>query len=190
MYLQMDAFSSSLSAHLAIRSKIDSGALTAAVRQAVVRVDPSVPLAEFHTQSGLVDRLLRTERLLALVSAAFSIAALVLAAVGLGGLLAYAIARRTNEIGIRLALGATRAQVRSMVLRDSMRMVGAGILAGIPAVWIVGHYLESQLVGLEPLDSSAVLLALIPLIVIAGMAALLPARRAARVSLMTALREE
>jgi ABC-type antimicrobial peptide transport system permease subunit len=190
MYLQMDAYSSSLSAHLAIRSKIDSGALAAAVRQAVVRVDPSVPLAEFHTQSGLVDRLLRTERLLALVSGAFSIAALALAAVGLGGLLAYAIARRTNEIGIRLALGATRAQVRRMVLRDSMVMVGAGILAGIPTAWAVGRYLESQLVGLEPMDPSTALLALIALILIACMAALLPARRAARVSPMTALREE
>jgi putative ABC transport system permease protein len=89
---------SSFSAHLAIRAKIDSDTLAAAVRHAVIRIDSYVPLAEFHTQSGLIDRLLRTERLLALVSGAFSIAALALAAVGLGGLLAYAIARRTNEM--------------------------------------------------------------------------------------------
>ena len=191
MYLQLDAlWRSPLSDHLAIRAKIDSGALAAAVRQAVARIDPSVPLAEFHTQSGLVDRLLRTERLLALVSGAFSLAALALAAVGLGGLLAYAIARRTNEIGIRMALGATRAQVRRMVLGDSIWMVGAGVLVGIPAAWAVGRYLESQLVGLEPMDLSTALLALLALIVIAGMASLLPARRAARVSPLTALREE
>ena len=190
MYLQLDANSVLFSAHFAIRAKVDSGALAAAVQQAVVRVDPSVPLAEFHTLPGLVDRLLRTERLLALVSGAFSIAALALAAVGLGGLLAYAIARRTNEIGIRLALGATRAQVRRMVLRDSIGMVGAGILVGIPAAWAVGRYLESQLVGLEPMDLSTALLALLALIVIAGIASVLPARRAARVSPLTALREE
>jgi predicted permease len=176
--------------HWAIRAQVDSGTLAAAVRQAVARVDPSVPLAEFHTQSGLVDRLLRTERLLALVSGAFSLAALALAAVGLAGLLAYAVARRTNEIGIRMALGATGKQVRRMVLGDSIWMVGAGVLGGIPAAWAVGRYLESQLFGLEPMDPTTALLSLLALIVIASMASLLPARRAARVSPLIALREE
>jgi predicted permease len=176
--------------HFAIRADIDSGALAAAVQQAVARVDPAVPLAEFHTQSGLIDRLLRTERLLALVSGAFSLAALVLAAVGLGGLLAYAVARRTNEIGIRMALGASGKEVRRMVLGDSLRMVGAGVLVGVPVAWGVGRYLESQLFGLEPIDPSTAFLALLALTVIAAMAALLPARRAARINPMTALREE
>jgi predicted lysophospholipase L1 biosynthesis ABC-type transport system permease subunit len=176
--------------HLAIRARIDSGALAAAVRQAVARVDPAVPLAEFHTQSGLIDRLLRTERLLALVSGVFSLVALVLAAVGLGGLLAYAVARRTNEIGIRMALGATGRQVRRMVLGDTLRMVGAGALIGVPAAWAVGRYLESQLFELEPIDPTTASLALLALIVIAGMASLFPARRAAAVSPVTALHEE
>jgi predicted permease len=190
LYLQLAPLWLGVANHWAIRGQIDSGALAAAVRQAVARVDPSVPLAEFHTQSGLVDRLLRTERLLTLVSGAFSLAALALAAVGLGGLLAYAVALRTNEIGIRMALGATGKQVRRMVLGDSIWMVGAGVLGGIPAAWAVGRYLKSQLVGLEPMDLSTALLALLALIVIAGVAALLPARRAARVSPLTALREE
>jgi hypothetical protein len=190
MYLQGDPLSLSVADHLAIRARIDSGALAAAVRRAIARVDASVPLTEFHTQAGLVDRLLRTERLLALVSGAFGLAALALAAVGLGGLLAYAVARRTNEIGIRMALGATRAQVGFMVLRDSIGMVAAGVVVGIPAAWAVGRYLESQLVGLRPMDPSTALFALLALIVIAGMASLLPARRAARVSPLTALREE
>jgi ABC-type antimicrobial peptide transport system permease subunit len=138
----------------------------------------------------LIDRQLRTERLLALVSGAFSLAALALAAVGLAGLLAYAVARRTNEIGIRMALGATRAQVRRMVLGDSLWMVGAGVLVGVPAAWGVGRFLKSQLFGLEPIDPSTALFALLALIVIAGVAALLPACRAARVSPLTALREE
>jgi predicted permease len=176
--------------HFAIRAQIDSSALAAAVREAVARVDPAVPLAEFHTQSGLVERLLRTERLLALVSGAFSLAALVLAAVGLGGLLAYAVARRTNEIGIRMALGATGGEVRRMVLGDSLRMVGAGMLIGVPAAYAVGRYLESQLFGLGPVDLATAAQALLALIVIAGMASLLPARRGARVSPLTALRKE
>ena len=176
--------------HFAIRAEIDSSALAAAVVQAVARVDPAVPLAEFHTQSGLIDRLLRTERLLALVSGAFSLAALVLAALGLGGLLAYAVARRTNEIGIRMALGATGSEVRRMVLGDSLRMVGVGVLVGVPVAWGVGRYLESLLYGLEPIDPRTAAAALVALVAIAGIAALMPARRAARINPLTALREE
>jgi predicted permease len=190
MYQQMDTTTLRLAAHLAIRAQIDSGTLAVAVQQAVARVDPAVPLAEFHTLSALVDRLLRTERLLALVSGAFSLAALALAAVGLGGLLAYAVARRTNEIGIRMALGATVREVRRMVLGDSMRMVGVGVLIGVPTAYAVGRYLESLLYGLEPLDPSTASAALFALMVIAGMASLLPARRAARIQPLTALRDE
>jgi predicted permease len=176
--------------NFAIRAQIDPGALAVAVQQAVARVDPAVPLAEFHTQSALIDRLLRTERLLALVSGAFSLAALVLAAVGLGGLLAYAVACRTNEIGIRMALGASRGDVRRMVLADSLRMVGAGVLVGVPAAWGVGRYLESQLFGLEPLDPTTAVAALAALSAIAVVAAMLPARRASRINPLAALREE
>ena len=95
-------------------------------------VDPAVPLTEFHTQTALIDRLLRTERLLGFVSGAFGLVALTLAAIGLGGLLAYAVARRTNEIGVRMALGAAAGDVIRMVLRDSLGMVGGGILIGLP----------------------------------------------------------
>jgi predicted permease len=176
--------------HFAIRAQIDSRALATAVGEAIARVDPSVPMAEFHTQDGLIDRLLRIERLLALVSRAFSLAALILAAVGLAGLLAYAVARRTNEIGIRMALGATGREVRRMVLGDSLWMVGAGILIGIPAAYAVGRYLESQLFGLEATDPSTALLALAALLAIAAAASFIPARRAARVDPLTALRDE
>ena len=83
--------------HFAIRTSIDSARLAEAVRTAVAAVDPAVPLTEFHTQTGLIDRLLRTERLLGFVSAAFGLVALTLSAIGLGGLLAYAVARRTTK---------------------------------------------------------------------------------------------
>lgn len=176
--------------HFAIRVENDPTGLASAVQQTLNRVDATVPLAEFHTQSDLIDRFLRTERLLALVSGAFGLAALVLVAVGLAGLLAYAVARRTNEIGIRMALGATGRDVRRMVLRDSIGMVGAGVLTGIPAAWAVGRYLESFLFEMTPMDPVTVSLALVALVVIAAGAAIIPARRAASVDPLQALREE
>src|SRR5207249_10011558 len=86
---------------------------------------------------------LRTERLLAFVSGAFGLVALALVAIGIGGLLAYAVARRTNEIGVRMALGATSSDVIRMVLRDSLRIAGAGILIGLPCAYATGKILEN-----------------------------------------------
>ena len=122
---------------------MESGRLTEGVRRAIATVDPAVPLTEFHTQTALIDRLLRTERLLGFLSGAFGLVALTLAAIGLGGLLAYAVGRRTNEIGVRMALGAAARDVIRMVLRDSLWMVGTGILIGLPCAYAVGAHAEN-----------------------------------------------
>jgi predicted permease len=176
--------------HFAIRTDMDSEASIEAVRKAMAAVDPAVPLTEFHTQSGLIDRLLRTERLLAFVSGAFGLVALTLAAIGTGALLAYAVSRRTNEIGVRIAMGARGADVAGMVLRDSLRMLAMGTLLGLPAAWAVARMLRGTLFGLEPLDTGTAALSLLTLLVIAMAAAWVPARRAATVDPMTALRQE
>jgi predicted permease len=176
--------------HFAIRSTLDSARLAEAVRNAIASVDPAVPMSQFHTQTGLIDRLLRTERLLGFASAAFGLVALALAAIGLGGLLAYAVARRTNEIGVRMALGAAARDVVLAVLRDSLGMVGAGILIGLPCAYAVARLLKTALFGLEPIDPWTAALALFSLSVVALVAAWIPARRAARIDPMTALREE
>lgn len=176
--------------HFAIRTSIDSGRLAEAVRKAVASVDPAVPLTEFHTQTGLIDRHLRTERLLGFVSGAFGLVALTLAAIGLGGLLAYAVARRTNEIGVRMALGAAAGDVIRMVLRDSLGMVGTGILIGLPCAYAVARVLKTALFRLEPLDPRTAALSVFALLAVAFVAAWVPARRAARIDPMTALREE
>ena len=176
--------------HFAIRSSLDSGRLAEAVRKAVAAVDPAVPLIEFHTQTALIDRLLRTERLLGFVSGAFGLVALALAAIGLGGVLAYAVARRTNEIGVRMALGAAAGDVIRMVLRDSLWMVGFGILIGLPGTYFIGKVLKTALFRLEPLDAGTTALSFVALLAVALIAAWVPARRAARIDPMTALREE
>jgi predicted lysophospholipase L1 biosynthesis ABC-type transport system permease subunit len=126
----------------------------------VASVDPAVPLAEFHTQTALIDRLLRTERLLGFVSGAFGVIALALAAIGLSGLLAYTVSRRTNEIGVRMALGAGGRDVIRMVLRDSLWLAGAGVLVGLPCAFAVAKFLQSALFSVEPLDVGTSLFAL------------------------------
>jgi len=176
--------------HFAIRAALASDPLAAEVRRVVASVDRAVPLTEFHTQAGLIDRELRSERLLAFLSGGFGLVALTLGAIGLGGLLAYAVARRTNEIGVRMALGAAPGDVIRMVFRDSFWMVGLGIVIGLPAAYGVARLLEASLFELEPIDPFSAGLALAALSLVALTAAGLPARRAARVNPLTALREE
>jgi predicted permease len=176
--------------HFAIRTAAGADQLAADARRVVASLNPAVPLTEFHTQAGLINRALRTERLLAFLSGGFGLIALTLGAIGLGGLLAYAVARRTNEIGVRMALGAARVDVIRMIIRDATRMAGLGILIGLPAAYGVSRFLEASLFELEPVDPLSIAFALAVLLLVALTAAWLPARRAARVSPVTALREE
>jgi putative ABC transport system permease protein len=176
--------------HFAIRSTIDPAALAGAVQRAVVAVDPAVPLTEFHTQNGLIHRMLRTERLLSLLSGVLGAIALVVSAIGLAGVLAYAVACRTSEIGLRVALGAQGGDVARMVLGDSLRLVGTGILVGLPAAYAAGRVLETSLFQIEPLHPGIALFSAAVLSGAALLAAWIPARRAARIDPLAALREQ
>jgi predicted permease len=176
-------------AHFAMRTSINPNLLSEAVRRAVASVDPAVPLIAFRTQDDLIDALLRTERLLSFVSGAFGVVALALAAIGLGGLLAYAVARRTNEIGVRMALGAAAGDVIRMVLRDSLWLVARGIVLGLPCAFAVGRVLKTSLFHLEPVDPMTGALAFAALLTVSLIAAWIPARRAARIEPVIALRE-
>lgn len=176
--------------HFVTRSGIDARDLANSIRRAALEVDADVPVDEIRTQTALIDRMLRTDRLLSILSTAFGAIALVLAGVGLAGLLAYAVARRTNEIGIRMALGAAPGDVVRMVLSDSMWLVVAGILLGLPCAYAIGQVLKGFLFGLQPVDPLAAGTALVTLAIIAAIAAWLPARRAASIDPMSALREE
>jgi predicted permease len=176
--------------NVALRTSGDPRAIFDAVRYTVATIDPSVPIEQIDTQTALIDRLLRAERLLSVLSNAFAIVALILAGVGLAGLLIYSVTRRTNEIGVRMALGAAPGQVAKMVLGDSLWLVMAGIMAGLPCAYAVARLLRGTLFDLQPADPTTAALALSTLTAVAAFAAWLPARRAARIDPIAALREE
>jgi ABC-type antimicrobial peptide transport system permease subunit len=140
--------------------------------------------------SDLVDRGLLRERLIATLSAFFGALALLLVAVGLYGVIAYGVQRRTREIGIRMSLGAERGVVMRMVLRDCLVMVAAGATIGIPLGLWFSKLVASQLFGVSPGDSVTILTATVLLFAVAALAGYLPARRASRVDPIVALRYE
>jgi ABC-type antimicrobial peptide transport system permease subunit len=130
------------------------------------------------------------ERSLSLMSSAFGIAALLLAAIGLYGVVAFAVTRRTGEMGVRLALGASRQGVLRLVLLDSARVIVPGALVGMAAAVASTRLVQSQLYGLKPTDPLTLLAAVALLLGVAGVAAYLPARRAASINPVDALRCE
>jgi predicted permease len=176
--------------HVAIRTSASAAQLGNAVRRTAAGVHSDVPVTEIVTQSSLIDRILRTERLLGTMSSAFSGVALLLAAVGLGGLLGYVVARRTSEFGVRMALGAAPSDISRIVLRDAFRLFAIGVAVGIPASLGVASLFQSALFGVEAMDPATSALSLAMLAAVIALAAWLPARRAATIQPIVALREE
>jgi ABC-type antimicrobial peptide transport system permease subunit len=145
---------------------------------------------EIVTQAALVEKTVVTERLLAKLSGGFGALALVLACIGLYGLMSYTVARRTNEIGVRIALGAGRFDIIDMVLREIVLLVAGGLAVGVPAALVCARFIGSFLFGLNPTDAATVASAAALLLAVGGLAGYLPARRASRTDPMTALRYE
>jgi ABC-type antimicrobial peptide transport system permease subunit len=145
---------------------------------------------EIKTQTALIDHLLLVDRLLSILSSAFGVLALILSAVGLVGLLAYAVARRTSEIRIRMALGASQRDIMHLVLKDSFWLLSAGILAGLPGAFVVGRLLKHTLFNLHRSDPLTAGMVLIVLAMVAATATWLPASRVARMDPIMAIREE
>jgi ABC-type antimicrobial peptide transport system permease subunit len=149
--------------------------------------DPTINIRGLTEQ---VDASLTQERAMAILADAFGLLGLVLATVGLYGLLAYNVARRTKEIGIRMALGAQRKRVIGMIVKGAVQLVVFGIALGLPAAWAASSLVKSMLFGLTPTDPATIAGAVAILATAALVAAYLPARRASRVDPMTALRHE
>ena len=131
----------------------------------------------------------RNERLMASLSSVFGLLATLLAAIGLYGVLAYTVTRRTREIGIRMALGAMRGHVSWLVLREVLLLVAAGIAIALPVAWWLGRYIKSQLHGVAPMDPVALMLSLGGLSLVALAAGVIPALRAIRINPIRALRQ-
>jgi putative ABC transport system permease protein len=175
---------------LALRTGIDPDEVAGAVRQAEAAVLPSVPILRIVTMNEQMDSSIVPERLIAMLSAGFGALGALLAAIGLYGLLAYAVTRRTHEIGVRIALGADGIEVMSMVLRDALWMVCVGVAIGAPlAFW--GKRVAASLIPGLPVASVVPIVIGAAILIAAGLsAAYLPARRAVRVDPMVALRYE
>jgi predicted permease len=173
-----------------IRTFGDTGALIQAARKAILAYNPALPMGRVQPFVSMLDDNLRQERIIAQLSAVFGGLALLLAAIGLYGVLSYAVARRTNEIGIRMALGAERGAVVRMVLRETAVLIAIGLAAGVPASLASARLIQSKLFGLKAADPVTLAAALGIMIVVAIAAGYLPARRASRVDPLIALRYE
>ncbi len=177
-------------AHFALRTAINTQALLPAARKVVSDLDNNLPLFDVRTQTERIERLLFNERLLARLASLFGLLALVLASIGLYGLLSYEVARRTREIGIRAALGAQNRDVLRLVGRQGLVLMALGIGFGIVAAMGVTRSLGSLLYGVQPSDPIT-FFGVSALLTIVGLAACyIPARRATRVDPMVALRYE
>jgi predicted lysophospholipase L1 biosynthesis ABC-type transport system permease subunit len=161
-----------------------------AIRDLVQRADPLLPLAEVKSQSAWIDQTINQEITFARLCTAFAILALAIACVGLYGSMSYKVARRTSEIGIRMALGAPRGSVVWMVLREVMVLAAVGVAISVPAALAASTVVESFLFGMKPNDPLALTGSALTLVIAAILAGYLPARNASRIDPMIAVRHE
>lgn len=175
---------------LLARTEGDPLSHVAALRQQVWAVDPDQPVSNVRSMAAIVDERLVGLRASAQVMSFLALVALVLAAVGVYGVISYSVSERTHEIGVRMALGATPGNVFQLVLRQGMIPIGIGVLLGVGGAVGAGNLMGSLLFGVSPGDPQTLLLTAGLLVLVAGLACYLPARRATRVDPMTALRYE
>jgi predicted permease len=175
---------------LIVRTAGDPTSVAAAAQREARALDPAMPMFEVETLATQVAASLQRERLLATLSSGFGLLALLLSCLGLYGILSYAVARRTNEIGVRMALGADRRDVLWLVLGAALRLVLIGAALGVPAALAAARLVASQLFGISSADPGAIVAATLAMLAVAVVASYLPARRATRVDPLVALRVE
>jgi putative ABC transport system permease protein len=175
---------------LIVRTADASAPVAVAMQREVRALDPAMPMFEVETLEAQLDASLVQERLVATLSSTFGLLALLLACIGLYGVMAYDVARRSHEIGIRMALGASVRQVVLMVLGETLWLVGIGVVIGLGATWAATRWVKSLLFGLQPHDPLTIAWAVLVLLAVAVVAGSVPARRASHVDPMVALRHQ
>jgi predicted permease len=173
-----------------IRTQLSPQQLVPALRNVVQHEDRDLPVIDIRTQKEQIEATLQMERMFAALTSGFGLLALALACVGIYGIMAYTVANRRNEIGIRLALGAQPGQVRGMILRESTWLAVAGIVAGTGAALGLTRLVKSMLYGIQPWDPATIIGGVLVLLAVALAASWIPAQRAAGVQPMEALRHE
>jgi putative ABC transport system permease protein len=173
---------------LVVRTDADPLATAGTIQAAVRAIDPSLPAAQIRTMTTIVSESASPQRFNTLLLGGFAAVALVLAALGISGVLATAVSRRTQEIGLRMALGARRTDLRRMVIGQGMTLVVIGMAIGVPAAFVVTRFMSSLLFGIKPHDLLTFAVATMVLLLVALAACYLPARRATQVDPMVALR--
>jgi putative ABC transport system permease protein len=176
--------------NLIVRSRIDPSALTSSIRAAVASIDPNQPISSIATMDQLVQDSVGSRRVTLILLGVFSALGLVLAGIGIYGVISYSVAQRTQEIGIRMALGAAREDVMKMILLQGARIAGTGLAIGFIAAFGLTRYLEKLLFSVNPVDPGTFAAVALVLAVVALLACYIPARRTLRVDPMTALRYE
>ena len=174
----------------AIRTELPPGQLAGALRRVVQQADRDLPIIDLRTQHEQIDANMQMERTFAGLTAGFGVLALALACVGIYGIMAYSVANRRNEFGIRLALGAQPGQVRGMILRESTWLAVAGIVVGVGAALLLTRLGKSMLYAIQPYDPTTMTAGILVLLAVALAASWIPAQRAAGVQPMEALRHE
>ncbi|HEX4228529.1 MAG TPA: ABC transporter permease [Bryobacteraceae bacterium] len=173
-----------------VRAGLDSRALYGAVKREVKKLDPAMPVYQLKTLGKQLDETLLTERLVALLSAGFGLLATLLAAIGLYGVMAFVVTRRTKEMGLRMALGANSSSVIWLVMREVLVLLAIGLAIGIPAAIGLGRFVAAQLYGIKADDPWVAGASMILLVVVASVAGFVPASRASRIDPILALRYE
>jgi ABC-type antimicrobial peptide transport system permease subunit len=173
-----------------IRTNIGSSSMYGMLRSEVKKLDAAMPIYSLKTLGRQLDETLLTQRLIALLSAGFGLLATALASIGLYGVMAFVVARRTKELGLRMALGAGRGSVLWLVMKDVLLLLGIGLAVGIPTAIGMGRFVASQLYGIKANDPSIAAASMIAMIIVATLAGLIPAQRASRIDPILALRYE
>jgi hypothetical protein len=174
--------------NLVVRSATPAADLAPALRAAVARVDPSVPVADVRSFGQLIDHTTFPRRSVAMMVLSFAVFGVVLATLGLYAVIAYSVHQRRQEIGIRMALGASPGRMQAGVLSDTLQLAGIGVAIGIPASWLATRAIRGLLFGIDPVDPVTAIAVLAVLIAVAMLAGAVPARRASRVDAIHALR--